>query len=295
MALAVSERSAHLTTVLTHRRARLAGAEDVQVHRPDVPPRALRGCRPVLGCQSGEELDRAVELDGLECHRLVVSEACGACRSHVNSSWSDVVGPCASSTPRRAPPRHGDEVPPPGPAGVVGQLLRGHTRQDRGPQVHRRGVDDAPADERLGAAAVHVHGDLPTLRRRLETGDGAQEQQLEPGRVRGGEVHEGERRRGAQFDQVVGVGRAGRHVRPEGLVALSVHGVVDVVLRAEVGVQRRRRHPDGGGEIPERDAGEAEAACHLPRGLDDLGAGRLVPRSSAVDPRLRFPNTVRTS
>jgi hypothetical protein len=64
--------------------------------------------------------------------------------------------------------------------------------------------------------------------------------------------------------------------------ALGVHGVVDRVLRVEVGVERGRLHADPLGDPAQRHAGQALTAGEVPRHLDDLGLGGFVSFGTSI-------------
>ena len=72
-------------------------------------------------------------------------------------------------------------------------------------------------------------------------------------------------------------------VGDEGQVALVEHGVVDLVLRGEVRVDRLRLHPDPVTQVAHGQPRQALLAHELPRRGDDLVLGLLAAGSASVD------------
>ena len=169
-------------------------------------------------------------------------------------------------------------------AGIVRRLLRREPGDERGPQVELRGFAHSRGREACLRLLDHLDRERVRLRRRLEVGNRALEQQLGPGRVLGAELHEHPRHRPQQRTRLVGPGRRGHPVEQH-TVPLREHRVVDRVLRGEVPVQRRRPHPDLGGDVAQRQAGESLLARLLPGGLEDLGPGGFAPFGTSITSR----------
>jgi hypothetical protein len=70
--LAVGPGSPQLVDVLADRRGCLARTQNMLVHRPDVPGRAVGRRRPRCVIERAEQRERTVGLLGLTAHRLVM-------------------------------------------------------------------------------------------------------------------------------------------------------------------------------------------------------------------------------
>src|SRR5215211_7516405 len=177
-----------------------------------------------------------------------------------------------------------EEAVPAVTARVVGDLLIDQPGDKAGEQVEVAGVRSPRLDERLSVDLEALDRRGIRLRRRLEVGNRALEQQLVPGWVLETEVDElpatgakvgpnvaGARRASAQFE-----------VLP---ASLAEQSVVDGVFGLEVRVQRLGPHPHLLAQIPQRQAGDPVLADELPRRLEDLRPGGLTAFGPPVSHR----------
>jgi hypothetical protein len=181
-----------------------------------------------------------------------------------------------------------DERGPSGPARVVGDLLVAQAGQRRRPQVERRLVVYPDVSQLPAHPLVVLDRDGVALRRRCESRDRALEEQLIADGVAAAELDEGARPRPRPGDRIGGEGvvaDGGVHVGGELPIRLEEHGVEDLVLRGEVGVDRLGPHADPFAEIAHGQPGETVLPDELPGGGDDLALGLLPARCPPVDVR----------
>ena len=127
----------------------------------------------------------------------------------------------------------------------------------------------------------HLEGRRVGIGGRLETGNHPPEHQLEPRWVLHCEVEEHHRHCAQPVPGLVRQ-RRGPAELEELAVGLAEHRVVDVVLRREVHVQRRRAHANSRGKLAQRPARQALLVGQGPRGGEDLAARGLMSLAPLV-------------
>jgi hypothetical protein len=167
---------------------------------------------------------------------------------------------------------------------VVRDLLIDEPGDKAGEQVEVAWVRSPRLDERLSVDLEAFDRRGIRLRRRLEAGDRALEQQLVPGWVLETEVDELPATGAKVGPSVAGARRAlaELEVLP---ASLAEQGVVDGVLAVEVRVQRLGPHPHLLAQVPQRQARHPVLADQLLGRLQDLRPGRLTTFGSPVPHR----------
>src|ERR1035437_10840849 len=156
-----------------------------------------------------------------------------------------------------------DQSGPTIPSGIIRDLLVDQSRDQRGPQIEVPCFGAPIQGQQLLGVGQGTDCRRIRLWRWLESGERALEQELVSGRIADTELDEAAYIACEQGSRVVTVNRFG-HPVGELRGGLAEHGVVDGLLRLEVGVNRWRG--DGGlaRQIPEGQTCEAYFAYQRP-------------------------------
>jgi hypothetical protein len=177
-----------------------------------------------------------------------------------------------------------DQPRPAVTAGVVGDLLVDETGEHRRPQVHVPRLRDAAERQALPRRVERAHRRRERLGRRCEIPDRALEEQLIASDIIRAELDETAGGRHQQRARIGHVERL-RHAIGELGGRPAEHGVVDRVLRIEVGVHSWRRDAGPSGKLTQRQRRKPLRVHELPGGVHDRVASGTTSRFTPVDRR----------
>ena len=197
------------------------------------------------------------------------------------------------------PDRRGHQPAPTVPARIVADLLGDQAADHRRPEVDLLRTAGACGTQVRGHLVQRLPGQRVGGLGGLETGDGAEEEQLVARRVLDAEVEEQLGTGAQQFGRLRPRAHAGgREAAPAQQLGVAVgeHRVVEGVLAGEVDVERGRAHAHRLRDVAQRPAAEPLLPGQPPRGVDDLplrgGVALGPPVRSAHDTE---PNRLRNS
>ena len=191
VAPAVRPGPAHLVEVLTKRCSGLTGAENVLVHGTDIPRGAVGGKAPLPFVERAEQAHGPLELEALQQHRLLMRQGhdrrdLGRRLCHLGPPLMRGRRRCSSGL-AAVRQEHRDglvyKARPSLSARVVRDLLAHEAGHKRREQVDMTRLADSVEPEPLPGLVQGAHRRRVGLRCRLETGQGALEEELVAHRI----------------------------------------------------------------------------------------------------------------